>query len=123
MPMPVPGVWQQNCDVGHDSVVEVGGHGIVSLTIMPESVTPPPVPLVLVPVVAPVVPVVPVAPVAVPVVVPLLPVAVPELPVLPVVPEVPLVEEPPQATPTATATTVVRRIARTGFKTRYLRRT
>lgn len=120
MPMPVPGVWQQNCEVGQESVVELGGHGIVSLTIIPESVTAPLVPLML----EPVAPVVPVVPVVEPAVVPLVPVAVPELPVaVPLVPEEPLLEEPPQATPTATATSELRRIVRTGFKTRYLRRT
>ena len=117
----VPAVRQQNCDVAHDNVVEVGGHAMLLLTIMPASVTPLLVPAV------PEVPEVPVVPVLVPVEaplpVPVVPVVAPEAPdAVPLVPEEPLLVEPPQATPTATTTTEVRRIVRTGFKTRYLQR-
>ena len=90
---------------------------MVLLTTMPASLIWDPL---LVPELVPAPPEVPVAPV---VAVPLVPVDVPEVPVLaPLVPEDPLLVEPPQATPTATATREVTKNARTGFKTRYLRR-
>jgi hypothetical protein len=110
-------VRQQNCEGMHDVVVEFGGHAMVSLTTIPASFKVPvplaPVEPVAVPVDAPVP--APAAPVEVPEVVP----DVPEL--VPVEPEEPLLVEPPQATPTATTTTEVIRIVRTGFKTRHLR--
>jgi hypothetical protein len=114
-----PAVRQQNgCVVEHDRVVEVGGHATLALTTIPASVTAP-VPLEPVPV-APVAPVL--LPVEAPVLVPLVPVDVPEVPVLvPLVPDDPLLVEPPHATPTATATSELTRIARTGFKTSHLR--